>query len=545
MTIPNLNIPSERDPLPEQASGQPDGRTLPPVLEVRGLSKFFGATQALADASIALMPGEVHILLGENGAGKSTLAKIVAGVHAPDAGEIWIAGSRQHPRTAREARNLGVSVVFQELSLAPHLSVAENLFLGAEAASHPFRFLPRARERERARAILHDLNIDLPLDEPVARLSIGKKQLLEIAKALLQSPRILIMDEPTSALTEREKTFLFSMIGRLQDRGTAILYVTHHLREVFEIGSRVSTMRDGRVTNTVTVDDRLSERHLLEMLTGRQIDTTINRQTHAAGPTLLTVSDLHTEDGCHGIDLTLRRGEVVGVYGVVGSGREGLARALMGISKATQGRMTLDGRPYQPGSPAQATALGIGYLAIDRKEQGILPERPIRENLTLASIVRNARFGIVSHRRERDHAEQSLRALRVRYGSMDDPITSLSGGNQQKVLFGRALGRQPKLLVMEEPTAGIDVGAKLDLHESIRSLAAKGYSFLVISSDLPETLMLCDRVYTIYRGRLTDEIHHPCLEDEERVLASVLGRGVGDAFPASTHIEPMADGVQR
>jgi ribose transport system ATP-binding protein len=497
----------------------------PPILQVKDLSKSFGATKALASASIDLMPGEVHILLGENGAGKSTLAKIVAGIYTADAGEIFIDGVAVVPRTAKEARKLGVSVVFQELSLAPHLTVAENLFLGTEDAPHPFSILPRSRERERARGVLRELHIDLPLDEVVDRLSIGNKQLLEIAKALLRTPRILIMDEPTSALTEREKKTLFAMIGRLKARGTAILYVTHHLREVFDIGSRVSAMRDGRVTDTVPVDDKLDEPQLLEMLTGRQFHADDSRQPREIGEALLEVRNLHSEDGCHGIDLVLRQGEIVGVYGVVGSGREALARVLAGISRPTQGRMTLSERPYAPSSPAQAAARGVGYLAMDRKEQGILPHRSIRENLTLGIVRKYAWHGIISHRREKEYSDRELQALRVRFGSMEDAITALSGGNQQKVLLGRALGRRPTVLVMEEPTAGIDISAKFDLHQIIRGLAAKGHSFLLMSSDLTESMMLCDRLYTIYRGRLTDEIRSPSLADEERVLSGILGHG--------------------
>jgi ribose transport system ATP-binding protein len=498
-----------------------------PLLEVRGVSKAFGATQALDNASIDIRAGEVHVLLGENGAGKSTLAKIIAGVHQADSGEIRIGGDAIAPKAARDARALGISIIFQDLSLAPHLTAVENLFLGTEAAGHPFQILPRARERQRARAVLQDLAIDIPLDVIVANLSIGKKQLLEIAKALLQAPRLLIADEPTSALTEHEKAFLFEMIRQLTAKGTAILYVTHHLREVLEIGSRVSTMRDGRVTGTVAVDDSLDERRLVEMLTGRRPDAGLRRSTPTAAGTVLEIAGLDTADGCRGVDLTVRKGEVVGIYGVVGSGREALARVLVGMEPATGGRMQLAGQTYRPGSPAQAAALGVGYLAMDRKTHGNLPHRSIRENLTLGSIGRQSRFGFIRRRDEHHDTRQRLRSQRVRYASMEDLITSLSGGNQQKVLFARALGRQPRLLVMEDPTAGIDVGAKRDIHESIRALAGEGFSFVLMSSDLSETLTLCDRIYTIYRGRLTDEIHNPSLDDEERILAGVLRHAGG------------------
>ncbi|MDX3907646.1 MAG: sugar ABC transporter ATP-binding protein [Pigmentiphaga sp.] len=516
-------------------SHQNDGAAGTPVLEVSGLSKAFGATQALADASLRVRAGEVHIMLGENGAGKSTLAKIVAGVHVADGGEIRLCGKTVAPRSTKEARAQGISIIFQELSLAPHLSVVENLFLGTEAGSHPFRRLARAKERERARAMLEELSLDLPLDAQVGALTVGEKQMLEIAKALLQGPRLLIADEPTSALSEHEKVAFFALVRRLRARGTAILYVTHHMREVFEIGDTVSTMRDGRITRTVGVDDRLDEQALIEMLTGRQLGGESRRGPKSSRDIVLQVSGLRTADGCEGVDLTVARGEIVGVYGVVGSGREALARALVGISPPVAGEMSFQGRPYRPRGPSQARMLGLGYLAMDRKEQGILPQRSIRENLSLCSLRQHARLGLIRGDRERRQAQEALKALRVRFGSEEQAITSLSGGNQQKVLIGRALGCDPQVLVMEEPTAGIDIGAKHDIYESIQVRADAGQSFLVLSSDLTETLTLCDRVYTIYRGRLTDEIINPSMADEDRVIAGVLGRA---AMPApAAHVE--------
>jgi ribose transport system ATP-binding protein len=499
--------------------------TTAPVLEARRLSKWFGATHALNHASIDLAAGEVHVLLGENGAGKSTIAKIVAGLHVPDQGELWIRGRKAVLGSVQDASRHGIAVVFQELSLAPQLTVAENLFLGSEAPSHPFALLRRRQEREKAARVLQELQIDASLDAPVGLFSVGKKQLIEIAKALLRSPGILIMDEPTSSLTEREKQFLFGIVRKLQSKGTAILYVTHHLREVFEIGSRVSTMRDGRVMQTLPVGGTLTERDLLETLTGRRADAGTQRPARSAGALLLEIRDLHTGDGCRGVDLTVHGGEIVGVYGVVGSGREGVGRAVTGVTAPARGEMRLAGQPYRPRHPAHAARHGIRYLAMDRKAQGILPQRQIRENLTLCSLAAYARFGFIRDRLERAGASARLARLGVRYRSMESAMTSLSGGNQQKVLFGRACGTRPRLLVMEDPTAGVDIGAKAELHEQIRALAADGSAVLLLSSDLKETLSLCDRVYTAYRGRLTDEIRNPSPDDEERVLERVLGRG--------------------
>lgn len=494
-----------------------------PALEVKGLSKAYGATQALKDASIDLRSGEVHILLGENGAGKSTLAKIIAGLVSADSGTILIDGKVARIDSAKQARRQGIAIVFQELSLVPHLSVVDNLFLGAENSYGPFSLLRRKEETEHSRDILRSLQLEFPPDTLVGELSIAQKQMLEIAKALLQKPRILIMDEPTSTLTEREKGFLFRILAQLQKQNVAILYVTHHLREVFEIGSRVSAMRDGTVQVTSEVTADLTESLLLEMLTGRELSTTIQRKPRQGRDTLLDVEDLWTEEGCKGVSLVVRPGELVGVYGVVGCGREELGRALVGLTSATDGRIRFAGRSFSPKSPAQAARLGVGYLPMDRKERGILAERPIRENHNLSSLGRFARFGVIDNKTERSDTREALERLRVQYSTMDDSIISLSGGNQQKVLFGRAVAHRPRLLVMEDPTAGIDMGAKFDLYEILRNLADQGLSFLLLSSDLAETLLLCDRAYTMYQGRLVDEIEAPSLDDEERVLAHVLG----------------------
>ncbi len=497
-----------------------------PILKVERLFKSFGATQALIDASIDLFAGEVHILLGENGAGKSTLAKIVAGLITGDSGTISIDGAPVSINSTKDARQHGIAIVFQELSLAPDLSIVDNLFLGAESHPRPYNLLRRRDEIELSRSTLNQLELEVDPSQTVSELSIAEKQMLEIAKALLQQPRILIMDEPTSTLTEKEKSHLFRVIKKLQDNGVAILYVTHHLREVFQIGSRVSAMRDGglKVTTEVTTD--VTEAHLLEMLTGRELSNTVERQTHSSKETLLQIEDITTsEEECKNVSLFVRSGEVVGVYGVVGCGREQLGQLIVGLSRPTSGAMKIDGREYAPGNPSSARSKGVGYLPMDRKERGILSERPIRENLNLSRLASLAKLGVINDEQDKKDALDLLRELRVHYGSMDYPITSLSGGNQQKVLFGRAIAHKPRLLVMEDPTSGIDMGAKFDLYEILRDLAKNGLSFLLLSSDLAETLVLCDRVYTMYQGSLVKEFESPSLTDEEEVLSHVLGRG--------------------
>ena len=505
------------------------------VLEIKDLRKSFGATQALAGASISVNSGEVHVLLGENGSGKSTLAKIVAGIHTDDGGEIFVNGEATAISDARTSRGLGIAIVFQELSLAPDLSVADNLFLGRENAAHPFAMLNRRKEREKCHDVLKRLETTIDLDASVKTLSIAQKQIVEVAKALLQQPLIMILDEPTATLTEREKDHLFAVIRRLRDEGVALLHITHHLREIQEIGDRVSVMREGEVVVTTEITPDLTELRLLELLTGRAISTEVDREAPADARPVLRIDELYTEDDCRGISLYVRPGEIVGLYGIVGCGREGVARALVGLDRPTGGSMTFEGEAFKPRSPGDALSTGVGYLPVDRKENGILPDRSIRENLNLSNLAAFARGNVISPQRERGPTLAHLAKLGVRFGSAELPITSLSGGNQQKVLFGRATGAGPRLLVLEDPTAGIDMGAKLELYEQIKAWAADGMSFLWLSSDLVETLMLCHRAYAMYDGRIVDEFINPTLDDEEAILAGVLGRD--SSTPTSARAE--------
>lgn len=496
------------------------------VLTVADLRKAFGATQALSGAALTLKAGEVHVLLGENGSGKSTLAKIVAGIHRADTGDIAIGGVRVRIVDARHARELGIAIVFQELSLAPDLSVADNLFLGREQAAFPFAVIDRGRERLACDEALARLDFAIDLARPVRALAIAEKQLVEVAKALLQKPHILILDEPTATLSEREKSHLFAVVRRLRDEGVAILYITHHLREVVEIGDRVSVMRDGVVVTTRDVTKALTEHRLLELLTGRQVAAEVVRSRPPPAAALLEVHDLAVGQ-CRGASLNVGPGEIVGLYGVVGCGREDLARAVVGIARPLRGRLVWRGRDFRPRSPTGARKAGIGYLPADRKEAGVLAVRPVRENLNLANLAAFAWAGVIAPARERPPTLARLAELGVRFRSSEDPIAALSGGNQQKVLFGRAVGPAPALIVMEDPTAGVDMGAKLELYRHIRRWAEDGFGFLWLSSDLVETLSLCHRVYAMYAGRTVAEFTDPSLADENALLAAVLGRADG------------------
>jgi ABC-type sugar transport system ATPase subunit len=495
-----------------------------PALSAIGLHKAFGSTLALRGANLDLRAGKILSLLGENGSGKSTLAKIIAGVHAADAGKICRNGVEVKTDDPASARTLGVSMVFQELSLGPDLDAVDNMFLGRERRRGGlFGLFDRKSQERDCRAMFDQLGLSLDLRKPIRNLGMAQKQMLEICKALSQQPAILILDEPTASLTRREIEQLFGLVRRLRDAGTAILYVTHHLREVLEIADYVSIMRDGRIVANSEVTPQTTEADLVELLIGKTSSLPPATTVKSSSVPLLEVSALQTSRS-RDVSFHIDDGEVVGIYGVVGCGREDISRALVGLHPRLGGTVKLSGKTYQARDPARALSLGIGFLPSDRKQEGILPGRSIRENLMLSNLRPSARGGVIELKRERANAAEQLKAIGVKFASAEDAITTLSGGNQQKVLLGRALRARPKLLVLEDPTAGIDIGAKQDLYRIIRDHRATGMSFLWISSDLIETLTMCDRIYAMYDGRIVSEIAAPTMADEEHLLAAVLGR---------------------
>lgn len=498
--------------------------TSAPALSAAGLYKAFGSTQALRGANLDLEAGRVCALLGENGSGKSTLAKIISGAQPADRGTISRNGTEVAIPDPASARALGIAMVFQELSLAPDLDLVDNMFLGRERVGKLLGFFDRKSEEEACRAMLDELGLALNLRRPIRSLGMAHKQMLEIGKALSLQPAILILDEPTASLTRREIEQLFALVKRMRNGGTAILFVTHHLREVLEIADHVSIMRDGKIVAERDVTRQMTEADLVELLIGKTSTLQPAAPVTSANIPLLEVSGLHTTSS-RNVSFHIDHGEIVGFYGVVGCGREEIGRALVGLHPIRGGTVKLSDRIYKARGPAHALAAGIGFLPCDRKQEGILPNRSIRENLMLSNLWPTSRGGVIHRRRERTAAIDQLAALGVKFASSEHAITTLSGGNQQKVLFGRALAPLPKLLVLEDPTAGIDIGAKHDLYNTIRGHRADGMSFLWMSSDLTETLTLCDRVYAMYDGRVVSEIVAPTMAHEDHLLAAVLGRG--------------------
>ncbi len=476
----------------------------PPRLEVREISKSFPGVRALTEVSFDVRAGEVHALLGENGAGKSTLIKIMSGVYQPDRGAILVDGQETRFSGPEGARQAGVATIYQELLLFPELSVAENIFLG-HAPKASFGRIDLTAMREKARALLASLEIDdLDADETVGRLSVGNRQRVEILRALSLDARVLIMDEPTAALTEADVRRLFDIVRRLRARGVGIVYISHRMDEIFEISDRVTVLRDGAFIGTRTTSATTSG-ELVEMMVGRRIEALFPKIEVAIGAPVLEARDLVAKPMTRGVSLTVYAGEIVGLGGLVGSGRSELAQTLFGITPAESGEITLNGRSAIIRSPAAARALGIAYVPEDRGTQGLVRPMSVLHNFSLASLHRLTRAGFIDRAAERRLAESAVKQFDVRTSSLNEVAGRLSGGNQQKIVLGKWLANRPRLLILDEPTRGIDVGAKAEIHRLMGELARGGVAILMISSELPEVLGMSDRVLVMREGRIVAE----------------------------------------
>jgi rhamnose transport system ATP-binding protein len=491
-----------------------------PRVELRGIYKHFGATAALADVSMDLRAGEIHALVGENGAGKSTLVKILAGVHAPDAGTILLDGVPTHIPDPAMARSLGVAVVHQEPRLFPHLSVAENVFL----ADPPKGRLGEIswREMRRAAAALFDqLDVRLDVTAPVRGLSMADQQLIEIAKALSVDARVLILDEPTASLSAHEVERLFTIVRRTRDRGVAVLFVSHRLDEVFALCDRATVFRDGRFVTTAATSD-LTTANLVRHMVGRAVSL-FPKGEATIGDVLLEVRGLALTGAFRDVSFSVRAGEILGLAGLVGAGRTEIARVLFGIDRPSAGEVLLSGRPVHFGAPSAALGAGIAYVPEDRHQDGLVLDFSIADNITLPILTRLFPRLFVRHATERALAERYTERLRVRMTGVDQLAQALSGGNQQKVVIAKWLATNPRILILDEPTRGVDIGAKVEVHRIISDLAASGLGIILISSDLPEVLAMSDRIIVLHEGRITAEI--PGAEaTEERVMFAATGQ---------------------
>jgi len=484
------------------------------ALEATGISKAFGPVQALNDVSFSLRKGEVHALMGENGAGKSTLMNIIDGILQADAGEIRIGGRHVDIASPEKAQDLGIGFVHQEIALCPDISVAENISMAATNRRRAV-LMNYGEVRRRARDVLASL-ADIDPDALVANLSISEQQIVEIAKALTLDCSILILDEPTAALTEREAAKLFGIMAALKSRGISIIYISHRMGEIFANCDRITVLRDGRLVCTEDVAAtepqeivrRMVGRHMGDLFPAKNPDS-------ASAPILLATEALNDGSRFRDVSLALRKGEILGIAGLIGAGRTEIALGICGLRPLAGGRVRLDGRDITPKAYADSIANGVVYLSEDRKGSGVFVDMPIAQNvsaLDIGSVSR--RNGLISRSKETAQAKRLGDKLNLKRGSLDDAVSTLSGGNQQKVALAKMLSVGPKVIILDEPTRGVDVGAKAEIHRILRDLATAGTGIIAISSELPELIGLCDRVLVVHEGRIAGEVSGDQLTEE-------------------------------
>ncbi|MCP5519625.1 MAG: sugar ABC transporter ATP-binding protein [Verrucomicrobiales bacterium] len=493
---------------------------VPSLLAMRGIGKSFPGVRALDGVDFDLQPGEVHVLLGENGAGKSTLMKILSGACRPDEGEIHLAGQPQRIATPHHAQSLGISTIYQEFNLVPHLPVSANIFLGREPRRAGFLLDRRAMRRQAARA-LQELDVAIDPAAPVSTLGVAEQQMIEVTKALSLDARILVMDEPTSALTGGEIETLFAIVRRLRARGVGIVYISHRMEEIFQIGDRVTVLRDGRKVATHRLAD-VTTADLIREMADRELTEHFPREAVEPGPPVLQVRDLTTRTKLRGVSLELRRGEILGIAGLLGAGRTELARAIFGVDPIRSGEIRVHGCPASLRSPREAIRAGIGLLPEDRRQFGLVLPLSIKHNVSLPNTDRVYPRGLLRTAEERRLAQECVTGLRIKTPHIDQASGNLSGGNQQKVVLGKWLARKSDIFIFDEPTRGIDVGAKVEIYRLMNRLTRDGAGILMISSELPEVLGMSDRILVMREGRITGEFTRS-EATQEAVLAAALG----------------------
>jgi ribose transport system ATP-binding protein len=491
-----------------------------PRLDMRDIAVSYGPVQVLHGVDLRLAPAEIHALLGENGAGKSSLMNVLGGVVAPVRGTVAIDGAVHPLRTPREAQRAGVAFIHQELNLINDLDVAENLFLGRELRTAGFR--QAGRMRQRAADVLDRLGVRLRPDTLVGTLDAAHKQFVEIARALLFDARVVILDEPTTALAEHEVAQLFACMRQLRDQGVAMVYISHKLREVTQVCDRYTVLRDGRVVANGAVADT-DEHRLADAMVGATLAARAAPEPQAVGAPMLSVEGLHAP-GVHGVDFTVRAGEVVGLTGLAGDGRAELVDTLCGNVPPRAGHVRIAGHARTPRSPKAALRQGLGLVPRNRKESSILKDLTIQQNQSISAMPAVSRWGVIDGRAERARAQAAREQLRIKLHHLDDPITSLSGGNQQKVILAKWLATGAPVLVLDNPTQGVDVGAKAEIYPLVRGLAARGLAVVVSSAEIPELQQVCDRVLVFYRGRIVAELTNAQV-DEDTVIRCATGVG--------------------
>ena len=479
--------------------------TATPALEMRHISKQYPGVRALDDVSLSVGKGEVHALLGENGAGKSTMMKILAGAQPKDSGDILLNGAMANIDSPQKAMDLGISIIYQEFNLVPYLSAGENIFLGREPRATLPGFVDFKTLYKEAQSVIDKLGVKLDARTPVNQLSVAQQQMVEIAKATSKKSKIIVMDEPSATLTEHELQSLFALIRQLKSEGVSIVYISHRLEEVFEVCDRATIMRDGHHIATKEVAD-LTREEIIRLMVGRELKEAIPKVAVAPGPPALTVKNLTRKGVLHDISFTVHQGEVLGIAGLVGAGRTETARAIFGADPIDGGTVELFGKAVKIRSPQDAIRQGIGLVTEDRKQQGLVLGMAVRENNTLANLDILSTLGFIRRKEEREVAEKYRADLSIKTPTIEQAVQNLSGGNQQKVVLAKWLYTGSKVLIFDEPTRGIDVGAKSEIYKLMNELAAKGVAIIMISSELPEVLGMSDRILVMHGGRITGEL---------------------------------------
>ena len=475
------------------------------MIEMTGISKAFDGNTVLTDVQFSLQKGEIHALMGENGAGKSTLMKILTGIHTHDTGEIKFKGELVNFKNPKEAEQAGIAVIHQELNILPDLTVAENLFLGNEKVFGKSGILKTKQMNKEAKKILSALGLNEDVKALTSELSVGKQQIIEIAKAMSSNAEIIIMDEPTAALTDREIESLFKTIKGLQANGVSFVYISHRMEEIFSICDRITILRDGEFVGVKKIRETSFD-EIVQMMVGRELGERFPTRNSAIGEVKLAAEGLTRNGYFEDISFELRKGEVLGISGLMGAGRTEVVQSLFGYRKLNKGNLILDGKPVKIKNPLQAKKLGFGYVTEDRKSEGLIVDFSVKENLSLTNFEKVSSNGIISTRSEKELYESMVERLGVRVSGPEQAAKSLSGGNQQKVVIAKWLGIEPDVLILDEPTRGVDVGAKKEIYTIINELAERGVAILMISSELPEIIGMADRVLVMHEGNLMAEL---------------------------------------
>ena len=489
------------------------------LLEMNNIGKSFPGVRALDQVDLTLYEGEVLALLGENGAGKSTLIKMLGGAHQPDEGSIYIEGRPARFNSPREANAAGIGVIFQEFNLIPELTAWENLFLGRESG---LGFVNRSQEKERARNLFAQIGVDVPIDLPCCRLSIAQQQIVEIAKSLSHDCRLMVMDEPSAALTPTEVERLFEIIRDLKRKGIGVIYISHRLDEVFEIADRVTVLRDGRHVGTADIA-RLNRQKIIEMMVGREIEDEFPKQPAEIGEPRLSVRNLCRGSEVQNVSFDVYSGEILGITGLVGAGRTETVRLIFGADRRDSGDISLDGRPLDIREPRDAIQAGICLLTEDRKSQGLVLGQSLRENFGLPNLPSLASHGFVNRRREADRFSTYVERLGIKTPNHEQLAGNLSGGNQQKVVLAKWLEKSAEVIIFDEPTRGIDVGAKYEIYLLMNELAKEGKAIIMISSELPEILGMSDRILVMHEGRITGEVSGVAAATQNEIMELAVG----------------------